>query len=65
MASLLDLANGWTPDKASSQRRLLDGAIWTAKSMARDPTTGEYLLFAAYKTSAYSFTSQDHTKANS
>ena len=36
--------------------RPLDGGIWTAKSMDRDPATGTYLMFASYGSSAHTFT---------
>jgi len=66
--TVLDLPNGWRPDQNQTwgkpNRRLLDGEIWTAKSMDRNPETGEYLLFASYGTSAWSFTATKDPEPN-
>eukprot|EP00041_Stephanoeca_diplocostata_P038948 m.1570885 g.1570885 ORF g.1570885 m.1570885 type:complete len:568 (-) comp25301_c0_seq53:1950-3653(-) len=41
-----------------------DGSIWTAKSMDRNPATGEYLMFASYGSSAHTFTANKPKKEN-
>lgn len=69
---VLFLADGWLPGgdagplaAAAKEAGLGDGLRWTVKSIARDDTTGTYLMFAAYQTFAFAFTSASPTTANS
>ena len=69
---VLFLADGWLPGgdtgpvaAAAAEARVGDGLRWTVKSIARDDATGTYLMFAAYQTFAFAFTSQQPTAANS
>eukprot|EP00038_Savillea_parva_P029787 m.73470 g.73470 ORF g.73470 m.73470 type:complete len:615 (-) comp8840_c0_seq1:262-2106(-) len=55
------------PDGSGSQHLGFhpdDGDIWTAKSMDRNPQTGEYLMFASYGSSAHTFKAVRPTSAN-
>ena len=56
---------GWLPngsgDKHDDERSKfgfepLDGAVWTPKSIDRNPVTGVYLMFASYGSAAHTFT---------
>ena len=59
---LPDGSGDQTPFQSFDDFAPLDGHVWTAKSMDRNPRTGEYLLFASYGSSAHTFTA---TRPNS